>query len=150
VFELVAQINLATPPTAFEKTVFDTPLRSSSASQKGIEQTHNEVDQRVREELTGRVFDNVEGFFERYFEEKAWTDKARQIYEQSRGQYAGGHWRKWPEPSVQGPFFEWFIRLQDTVLYTSANKVLRGSEANRKLDIFLTSADVALPDSEHD
>lgn len=44
VFELVARTNPATPPTAFEKAVFDTPLRSSSASQRGIEQTHDEVD----------------------------------------------------------------------------------------------------------
>jgi hypothetical protein len=63
----------------------------------------------------------------------------------------------WPEPSIQGPFFEWFMKFQDTLIsrlhrryYTSANKVLRGSEADRKLDIFLTPADAALPDGEHD
>ena len=37
VFELVARTNPATPPTACEKILFDTPLRSSSASQRGIE-----------------------------------------------------------------------------------------------------------------
>ena len=49
------------------------------------------------------------------------------------------------------------MKFQDTVLsglrrryYTSVNKVLRGSEADRKLDIFLTPADAALPDGEHD
>jgi Fungal protein kinase len=49
------------------------------------------------------------------------------------------------------------MKFQDTVLsglgrryYTSANKVLRGSEADRKLDIFLTPTDAALPDGEHD
>jgi hypothetical protein len=49
------------------------------------------------------------------------------------------------------------MKFQDMVLsglgpryYTSANKVLRGSEANRKLGIFLTPADVALPNGEHD
>ena len=49
------------------------------------------------------------------------------------------------------------MKFQDTVLsglrrryYTSANKVLRGSEADRKLDIFLTPADAALPEGEHD
>jgi hypothetical protein len=54
-------------------------------------------------------------------------------------------------------FFEWFMNFQDTVLsgldrryYTSANKVLRGSEAGRKLDIFLTPVDVALLNREHD
>lgn len=62
--------NPATPPTAFEKAVFDTPLRSSSVSQRGTEQTHDEVDQRILEELTGRVYYDVGGCFERYFERK--------------------------------------------------------------------------------
>ncbi|TVY14769.1 hypothetical protein LARI1_G008252 [Lachnellula arida] len=148
VFELIAHTNSPTPPAAFEKAVFDTPLRSSSASQRGIEQTHDEVDQRICEELTGRVFDNVGGFFERYFEGNAWTNNARDIYEVSRAQYAEGRWSRWPEVAVQGLFFEWFMKFQDTVLsglgrryYTSANKVLTDSEADRKLDIFLTSVD---------
>ena len=49
------------------------------------------------------------------------------------------------------------MKFQNTVLsglgriyYTSANKVLRGSEADRKLDIFLTPANAVLPDGEHD
>jgi hypothetical protein len=92
VFELVARTNPATPPTAFEKAVFDTPLRSSSASQRGIEQTHDKVDRRILEELTGRVHDNVGGFYERYFEGKSWTNNARDIYEGSRAQYIEGRW----------------------------------------------------------
>ncbi|PVH69778.1 hypothetical protein DL98DRAFT_163200 [Cadophora sp. DSE1049] len=49
------------------------------------------------------------------------------------------------------------MKFQHTILsglrhryYSSANKVLRAPEADRKLDIFLTSADAALPDGEHD
>ena len=49
------------------------------------------------------------------------------------------------------------MKFQDTVLsgldrryFTSANKVLRGSEADRKLDIFLTPANVTLRNSEYD
>jgi hypothetical protein len=49
------------------------------------------------------------------------------------------------------------VKFQDTVLsglrrryYPSANKVLRSSEADRKLGIFLTSADAALLDGERD
>ena len=157
VFELVARTNPATPPTACEKILSDTPLRSSSASQRGIEQTHNEVDQRILEELTGRVHYDIGGFYERYFEGKAWTNNGRDIYEESRAQYTEGRWSGWPQPPTQSRFFEWFMKFQDTVFsrrrrryYTSANKVLRGSEADRKLDIFLTPADVALPDGEHD
>ncbi|KAH7378858.1 hypothetical protein BKA64DRAFT_686820 [Cadophora sp. MPI-SDFR-AT-0126] len=36
VFELISRISSSTLPTAFKKAVFDTPLRSSSASQRGI------------------------------------------------------------------------------------------------------------------
>jgi hypothetical protein len=88
VFELVAQTNLITPPIAFEKAVFDTPLRSSSASQKGIEQTHDEVDRRIAEELIGRVYENVGEFYERYFKEKDWSNNA-------------GISTKSPEPNMQ-------------------------------------------------
>jgi hypothetical protein len=49
------------------------------------------------------------------------------------------------------------MKFQDTVLsglrrryYILTNKVLRGLEANHKLDIFLTPTDAALLDSEHD
>ncbi|KAM3074531.1 hypothetical protein ACMFMF_006537 [Clarireedia jacksonii] len=49
------------------------------------------------------------------------------------------------------------MKFQDTILsglgrryYTSANKVLTGSEADRKLDIFLTPADAVLLHGEHD
>ncbi|TEY37182.1 hypothetical protein BOTCAL_0526g00030 [Botryotinia calthae] len=145
------------PLAASEKSTFDTPIRSSSASQIGFEQTHNEVDQRILEELTGRVYYDVGGFYERYFEDKSWINSTRDIYEESRAQYAEGFWRGWPEPSFQGLFFEWFMKFQDTILgglgrryYTSANKVLRGSEAGRKLDMFLTPADAVLVNGEHD
>ncbi|KAH6704139.1 hypothetical protein BKA61DRAFT_680388 [Leptodontidium sp. MPI-SDFR-AT-0119] len=100
------------------------------------DKAHEEVDQRILDELTGRVYYDVGGFNERYFERKSWTNNAKHIYEQSRTQYA---------------------EVADTVLsglrrryYTSANKVSRGSEADRKLDIFLTPADAPLPDGEHD
>lgn len=116
IFKLVARTTPVTPPTAFEKAVFDTPLRSSLASQRGIEQTHDEVDQRILEEITRRVYYDVGHFHKRYFKGKAWTNNAKDIYEESRAQYAEGHWSGWPEPSLQGPFFEWFLNFQNIVL----------------------------------
>ena len=156
VFELVAETTPVTPPTAFEKAVFETPLRSSSASQRGIEQTHDEVDQRKLEELTGRVYYDVGGFYERYFEEKSWTNNARDIYEESRAQYTES--LEWVARTLNSRSnFEWFMKFQDTVLsglghryYTSASKVLRDSEADRKLAIFLAPANAAPPNGEHD
>ncbi|KAG9237290.1 hypothetical protein BJ875DRAFT_533004 [Amylocarpus encephaloides] len=107
VFNLVA--HAASPKAPTPPTVL-TPLRSGSASQRGVEQTTDEVDQRILEELTGRVYYDVGGFYEQYFEGKSWSNKARDIYEGFRTQY-----------SV-------LSRLRHRY-YTSANKVLRDSEA---------------------
>jgi len=52
------------------------------------DKAHEEVDQRILDELTSRVYYDVGGFYERYFEGKYWTDNAKHIYEQSRTQYA--------------------------------------------------------------
>ncbi|KAG9236064.1 hypothetical protein BJ875DRAFT_541575 [Amylocarpus encephaloides] len=138
VFELVSRTNPATPSTVLQKAVFDTPIRSCSISQRGTKQIHDEVDQRILEELTGRVYSDVGGFFERYFEGKTWTNKAGSIYEESRAQYTEGRWREWPEPPTQIPFFKWFLEIQDTILsglgrryYTSPNKALGGSDTDR-------------------
>tara|TARA_R110002060_G_scaffold7698_12_gene11577 strand:+ start:435 stop:908 length:474 start_codon:yes stop_codon:yes gene_type:complete len=119
VIESLTSPKKLTPPTAFEKAVFDTPFQSSSASQRGIEQTHDEVDQRILEELTGRIYYDVGGFYERYFEGKTWTNNARDIYEESRARYTEGRWSGWPEPSIQSLFFEWFMKFQDTNCFSS-------------------------------
>jgi hypothetical protein len=100
-----------TPPIPFEKAVFNTPLRSRSASQRAIEQTHDEVDQRILEELIRRVYYDVGGFYERYFEGKFCTNNIRDIYEESRTQYTETRWSEWPEPSLQVLFLEWFMKF---------------------------------------
>ena len=120
-----------TPPIAFKKATFDTPLRSSSASQRGIEQTYDEVGQRFLEELTGRIYyepskassDNLRG---------SWTNNGMNIYETLRVQYTEDSRSGWPESSLQSPFLESFVKFQDSVIgglryrhYTSVNKVVR-------------------------
>jgi hypothetical protein len=92
-FELVActtSPKAITPPPALENTTSETPFRHSSASQSGTEQTHNEVDQRIFEELAGRIYDDVTGFYDRYFEGMIWTEKTIHIYEDAKAQYVQG------------------------------------------------------------
>lgn len=52
-----------------------TPITSSSASQQGGEQTQKLVEGRVFEEIRGCTYQNVEGFFSKYFEGKPWTER---------------------------------------------------------------------------
>jgi len=61
-----------------------------------------------------------------------------------RVQYTEDRRSGWSESSLQSPILELFVKFHDSVIgglrrmyYTSANKVLRGSEADRKLEIFL-------------
>ncbi|KAH8812673.1 hypothetical protein F5884DRAFT_832286 [Xylogone sp. PMI_703] len=159
VFEFVSETRpkATTPPTALANAVLDTPFRSSSASQTGVEQTHYEVDRRIIEEFTGRVYYDVKGFYKRYFEGKLWTEEVNDIYQGCTSHYDEGQWSNWPNPPVQDLFFEWFMNFQDNFrgrfrrkYYTSANKVLKGSEASRKLDIFLADNDVASESLQHD
>ncbi|TAQ84872.1 hypothetical protein B7494_g6812 [Chlorociboria aeruginascens] len=158
-FKLVEQAGLipTTPPTALTDAFIDTPSRPNSSLQRGIEEKRLQVDQRIRGELDGRVYDDVPGFFERYFEGKAWTNQAGEIYKASISQYTDGRWNNWPEPPVENAFFTWFMHFQDEVLgglsrkyYTSANKKLTGSEASRKLDLFLASSDTPSQAGSHD
>jgi hypothetical protein len=113
-----------TPPTALENTTFETPFRHSSASQSGTEQTHDEVDQRILEELTGRVYYDVGGFYERYFEGKTWTTKIMDIYKEAKAQYVQGCWSDWLENSNQDLVFEWLMKFQKRVLTELRHKIL--------------------------
>ncbi|KAK9256933.1 hypothetical protein V1507DRAFT_501044 [Lipomyces tetrasporus] len=128
----------ATPPAVFEKATFATPLRTSSASQSGIEQTHGEVDQRILEELTGA----------------STTMSKVSTSDFSKGRLAQYAWSGWPEPPLQAVFFEWLKTFQDILMkeldskyYTSVNRALRGSEADRKLDIFVAPVNATFQDS---
>jgi hypothetical protein len=57
VFTLVAL--RATPPTISNKAALDTPLKSTSSSEQGNEQTHDEIDPRILQEINGCVYNNT-------------------------------------------------------------------------------------------
>jgi hypothetical protein len=65
VFTLVAPG--ATPPIISNRAALDTPLKSTSSSQQGTEQTH-EIDQRILQEINGCIYKDTKGFYEKYFE----------------------------------------------------------------------------------
>jgi hypothetical protein len=66
VFTLVAP--RATPPTISNKAALDTPLKSTSSSQQGNEQTHDEIDPRILQKINGCIYKDTKGFYEKYFE----------------------------------------------------------------------------------
>ncbi|KAL1977858.1 hypothetical protein VTN31DRAFT_717 [Thermomyces dupontii] len=75
VFNLIATTSRATPlaPSAHH-VVINTPIKTNSGSLRGSEQTRNQVDLRVFQEIQDCTYRNVQGFYEKYFENKVWTD----------------------------------------------------------------------------
>jgi ankyrin repeat protein len=59
----------STLPTPFDKLALDTPFKSTS-SQRANKQIHDEIDERMMQEVNGCVDMDTKGFYEKYFEGK--------------------------------------------------------------------------------
>jgi hypothetical protein len=126
----------------FKNAIFDTPLRSSLASQRELSRHTTKLvgdssrsSQSASTMTSKATSDNLR---------EAWTYNVTDIYETSRIQYTEDRWSGWPESSLQNSFLESFVKFQDLGhrrtsprVLTSANEVLRGFKADRKLESFL-------------
>ncbi|OJD20959.1 hypothetical protein ACJ73_07704 [Blastomyces percursus] len=146
VLDLIATVSRATPPASIPPTCLGTPIKSTSSSQKGSEQTRELVNPRIFEEIRGCTFRGVERFFAKYFEEKTGATK--------------------PIPSVDvcwaqratDDVLAWWFRLQEDLLsesrgtyYTTASKAdLTGSKAERQVDLLLRTRGGSPSRNKHD
>ncbi|EGC45352.1 serine/threonine protein kinase Sgk2 [Histoplasma capsulatum var. duboisii H88] len=146
VFTLIDTIPQRTTPPASVPPSFDsTPVKSTSSSQKGSEQTRKLVNPRIFEEICDCTFRDVEGFFDKYFEKKDWSDKADTICRRVLDPDSDGNWAQFPNPPTQDNVLAWWFRLQEDLLsesrstyYTTASKAdLTGSQAERQVDLLL-------------
>jgi len=157
VFDLITTVSRTTPPTSIPVSFDGTPITSSSASQQGGEQTQKLVEGRIFEEIRGCTHQNVEGFFSKYFEEKPWTERTKEIYKAVQERHADGRWIDFPQSPVQNAVCEWWFHFQDEFLsnergvyYTSNIKDLTGSEAKRQIDLFVKPNNEKLSKVVHD
>ncbi|EDN06004.1 predicted protein [Histoplasma mississippiense (nom. inval.)] len=140
VFNLIDNIPRSTPPTSIPPSYDSTPVKSTSSSQKGSEQTH------------------VEGFFDKYFEEKDWSDKADTICRRVLDPDSDSNWAQFPDPPTQDNVLAWWFRLQEDLLsesrstyYTTASKAdLTGSQAERQVDLLLRARGGSPLQNKHD
>ncbi|EDN06067.1 predicted protein [Histoplasma mississippiense (nom. inval.)] len=159
VFTLIDTLPRRTTPPASVPPSFDgTPVKSTSSSQKGSEQTLELVNPRIFEEIHGCTFRNVEGFFEKYFEEKNWSRKADAICRRVLAPTSDGNWAQFPNPPTQNNVLTWWFRLQEDLLsesrgtyYTTASKAdLTGSKAERQVDLLLRARGGTPSRNKHD
>ena len=69
---------ISTPPTLFDLRPFDTPFKSTS-SQRANEQVHDEIDERIMQEINDCVYTDTKGLYKKYFEGKEWLAEAERI-----------------------------------------------------------------------
>ncbi|EEQ91416.2 serine/threonine-protein kinase Sgk2 [Blastomyces dermatitidis ER-3] len=150
VFTLIDTIPRQTTPPASVPPSFDsTPVKSTSTSQRGSEQTCDLVNPRIFEEIHDCTFRDVGGFFDKYFEGKDWSSKADAICQRVLAPDTDGNWAQFPDPPTQSNVLTWWFRLQEDLLlesrsmyYTTASKAdLTGSKAERQADLLLRTRD---------
>jgi hypothetical protein len=134
----------ATTPTIFNKFALDTPLKSTSSSQQGSEQTHDEIDPRILQEIDGCVYRNTRGFYEKYFEGRSWSAAVEKMVRAADPQIVDGRWTEYPNPPSQKAFLDWFWTFQAQFFRetrgtydTSHSTPLAGSDWRRQPDLFL-------------
>ncbi|KAK2812984.1 hypothetical protein FQN50_001005 [Emmonsiellopsis sp. PD_5] len=145
VFDLIARLSRATPPASAPPAIDSTPITHSSASQQGSEQTRRLIDARVFEEIRGCTYRGVKGFFEKYFEGKDWTHRARGVYESIRDQYVDGKWLALPDSPTQDDVQSWLFRLQNNFLLKERRRYftikvpseLTGADTQRQIDLII-------------
>lgn len=158
VLDLIATVSRATSPASIPPTSLDTPIKSTSSSQKGSEQTRELVNPRIFEEIRGCTYRGVEGFFVKYFECKDWSDRADTICRRVLNPDSDGNWAQFPDPPTQDAVLAWWFRLQEDLLsesrgtyYTTASKAdLTGSKAERQVDLLLRARGESLLRNKHD
>lgn len=158
VLDLITTVSRVTPLMSAPATLDITPITHSSASQQGSEQTRELVETRLFEEIRSCTYRDVRGFFQKYFEEKCWTPDTSDIYQAMKNQHKDGKWMDFPNPPMQAKVLDWWFQFQEKFLskergtyYTTTRpKDLVGSEARRRIDIFLKPNEGQISDSAHD
>ncbi|EAS34035.2 uncharacterized protein CIMG_05059 [Coccidioides immitis RS] len=145
-----------TTPSSVPPSFDATPVRFTSSSQKGSEQTRRLVEGRIFEEIRGCTFRDVGGFFAKYFEGKDWSARVDAICQR----ILESEWAKFPDPPVQDAVLDWWLRFQNNFLsdargvyfLTMSKKDLVGSEAERQVDLLLKARPQVQGDSgeKHD
>ncbi|KAL1957249.1 hypothetical protein VTO42DRAFT_6155 [Malbranchea cinnamomea] len=103
------------------------------------------VEARVFDEICSCTYRNVDGFYEKFFDKKDWTDRARDIYKSVKNQHVNGRWRSLPDSPTQTQVQDLVFRLQEDFLSKEKHRYytinlpneLTGDEARRQVDLIV-------------
>lgn len=119
-----------------------TPIRGgNSGGNLGVNESYRVVDRLLGEELDNLLYPNTPGFFKTYFPSQ---DEAFETSRYLRD--PDGRWTDWPAGAEEDNVLRWLFRTTDVLLgpqrtkqyYTSQNRIVAGSKAHRKVDVYLS------------
>ncbi|OJD15459.1 hypothetical protein AJ78_04300 [Emergomyces pasteurianus Ep9510] len=150
VFALISTVSRTTPPASVPPSHDGTPVKSTSSSQRGPEQTRKLVDEEIFKEIKDCTHRDVGGFFAKYFEGREQVDAICHRVLESQD----GSWAEFPNPPTEHDVLSWWFRLQDEFLSdargvyfsTKSKSDLVGSDAERQVDLLLKVRSASAPD----
>ena len=146
VLQLIVAASQITPPSS-KLSYGGTPRKYNSASHLGSEQTKKLLEEALRDELWDYSFSKVQGFFEKYFDGKSWTQNGNNIFDAIKHTHVDGRWTLFPNPPTESAVWQWWTTFQNRHLtdspglyYTTKDKRdLTGLDAEVQLDLFIKS-----------
>lgn len=154
VLDLIAKFRETTPNRIIEPTFGGTPRTCTSSTYQGSEQTKSFLEPAIRQELYNCTYEHVDGFWEKYFEDKEWAEKSEQIYERMK---KFGQLNNLPQPPREEAVWNWWSDTQEKffqgsrgVYYTTASKKdLTGTDSERQLDLLMKRRDISVAGKHH-
>ena len=150
VLQLIASSSRLTPPPSVSASFGGTPRTHTSASHQGSEQTKRLLHDPIRDELHNCSHIKVKGFFEKYFDNKSWTPKSKDIFGAMKSAHSDSQWTTFPDRSVESAVWEWWSQFQADHLtdlpglyHRAVSKAeMANTEGERQLDLFVKSRHV--------
>ncbi|KAI9680931.1 MAG: hypothetical protein M1829_001011 [Trizodia sp. TS-e1964] len=149
IWNVVFSILLPTTPKTIDPVMAATSATYASSSQQGSEQTNRHLKEALFHELKNCTYRNVDGFFSKFFDDKAWTKRSKEIYFAMKARHTDGRWGDFPDPPEESAVWKWLDNFQKEFLsdaqgaYHKAESTrdLFAGEAKRQLDIFVKRRD---------
>ncbi len=127
VLNLIITVSRTNPPTSVPVSFDGTSITHSSSSQQRGEQTQKLVEGRIFEEISECTYQNVDGFFSKYFEGKRWTERTKEIYQAVQDRHVDERWTDFPQSPVQNTVCKWWFDFQDEFLSSERGVTTRAS-----------------------
>ncbi|KHO00997.1 serine/threonine-protein kinase Sgk2 [Metarhizium album ARSEF 1941] len=122
---------LISPPTRNVISTLDgTPVKSNS-SWLADSETRDMIERELFFEIKDCVYRNVDGFWDKFFCTKSWSEEKKQMLEKTMAAYNGKKWKHFPTSPDEKHVWAWLQSLEASCLTGAQNKLYTTRTANQ-------------------